>query len=62
MTAVKWSSDYTQITDIAFWRHPAATPFMNLMSGRQYGREELNRAWDFFRDGWDAKSGAAVKP
>lgn len=42
--------------------HEAWSAFVFAMRGREYGREPLNSAWLWFRDGWDASHDPPAEP
>lgn len=35
--------------------HPAWEAFVRQMRTKDYGREPLNQAWYFFKEGWEAE-------
>lgn len=53
-------SDYTQIRDPNYYDHPAWSSFRTVMTGREWGEQSLNIAWDFYRTGWRMGASAAI--
>ena len=47
------SSDLTLIADPNARKHEGWWEFERMMSGRAYGREALNAAWEWFKAGYD---------